>query len=79
MTQLIQIWESTYKAIKSNNLLLHITWMNFKDITLSKNKHSRMCVCVSLCVCMHVYIYLSMYLNTYLFNYLSIYQEIKPT
>ena len=75
MTQLIQIWESTYKAIKSNNLLLHITWMNFKDIMLSKNKHSQM----NIWQYEKIILNLSMYLNTYLFNYLSIYQEIKPT
>ena len=66
MTQLIQIWESTYKAIKSNNLLLHITWMNFKDIMLSKNKHSQMNVCVCLSLCVHECVYLSIYVSQYL-------------
>lgn len=56
-----------YLAIKSNSLLAHITWMNFKDIMLSKYNHSQKSVCVSC-----VYMCMSICLPTYLSIYVSI-------
>lgn len=46
--------------------------MNFKDIMLSKNKHSQMNVCVCVSVCMHVYVDLFISIPIYLTISLSI-------